>query len=108
MLVQQIIARRGNIQLLTATTGREGLASARQHAPDLILLDVHLPDMHGSEIMRELQSGARTRDIPVVILSASAMRPDIDALLEQGARKYLTKPLNVKEFMQTMDEMLGD
>jgi len=107
LLIQQIIARRGDIQLLTAMNGREGIELARRHAPELILLDVHLPDMHGKEIMRELQADARTREIPVVILSASAMQPDIDALLEQGARRYLTKPVNVKEFMLTMDEMLG-
>ncbi len=108
LLVQQIIARRGDIQLLTATNGREGIELAHTHPPALILLDVHLPDMSGEELMRAFHADPRLRWIPVVILSASAMPQDIDRLMQMGARKYLTKPVNVREFMQTMDEMLGD
>ncbi|MBI3914240.1 MAG: response regulator [Chloroflexi bacterium] len=106
LLVQQILARRGDIQLLTATTGREGIEHAHTHQLALILLDVNLPDLRGEELMRALHNDSRTRFIPVVIVSASAMPADIDRLMQMGARKYLTKPLDVKQFLQTMDEML--
>jgi CheY-like chemotaxis protein len=81
---------------------------ARQHHPDLILLDVHLPDMNGGEVIRRLSSDPATTAIPIVILSADATRGQIDDLLAAGAGAYLTKPIRVRDLLQTVDDVLGE
>ena len=88
--------------------GSIGLDLARQHEPDLILLDLDLPDIRGSEVLNRLQQSAITRDIPVVVFSADATPNQIDRLLATGARAYLTKPLDVSQFLHTVDEFLGE
>lgn len=79
---------------------------ASQHCPDLILLDLHLPDMRGDEVLRQLQSQPRTRDIPVIVISADATPGRIERLMQAGASSYLTKPLDVEHFLDTVDEVL--
>jgi signal transduction histidine kinase/CheY-like chemotaxis protein len=106
-LVRHVLGRRPGVALLAADRGSEGLQLARAHKPDLILLDVHLPDMEGHEIFARLREDPETRDIPVVIVSASAMPDDIQKLREAGVDGYLTKPLNVQEFLTTLDGFLG-
>ena len=92
--------------LLSALQGRVGLDLARDHRPDLILLDRHLPDVEGDEVLRLLRADPRTRDIPVVILSADASPGQAQRLLEAGARAYLTKPLDVSQFLRVLDDNL--
>ena len=103
-LISRIVALRPGVELLPATQGRVGLDLARQHLPDLILLDQHLPDMMGDEILRTLLADPRTRDLPVVILSADAGPGQIRRLLDIGARAYLTKPLDVAKLLALIDQ----
>jgi PAS domain S-box-containing protein len=105
-LIEQIFARWPWINLLSAMQGRLGLDFAARHRPDLILLDLHLPDLSGSEVLRLLQEGEATRDIPVVVISADATPGQIDRLLSLGARTYLTKPLDVPRFLALVREIL--
>jgi len=79
-----------------------------EHRPDLILLDINLPQMSGFEVLRHLREMARTREIPVVALSANAMAEDLQRGDEAGFDGYLTKPLNVREFFRLLSAMLGE
>jgi len=105
-LIEMILTNRPNITLYSAIQGGVGLDIARQHEPDLILLDLHLPDMSGQQILNQLKRSAITRNIPVVVISADATPSRIQQLLNQGAVAYLTKPLNVVDFLQILDKNL--
>lgn len=105
-LIEAIFKKRSGITLLAAIQGRVGLDLARQHEPDLILLDLNLPDVHGSEVLARLQQSPTTRDIPVIVISADATPPQIEKLLDAGAKAFLTKPLDIGQFLHTLDELL--
>jgi PAS domain S-box-containing protein len=105
-LIEQVLDTRPGLRLISALQGRLGLELARKHRPDVILLDVHLPDLSGAEVLAMLQADADLRSIPVIILSADATMGQIERLRRAGARAYLTKPLDVPEFLQTLDEVL--
>jgi PAS domain S-box-containing protein len=106
-LVDQILkSHSSNIRLLTCKYGREALNYAHEYSPDLILLDLNLPDMHGSEVLKILQSNEKTKSIPVIIISADAMPQQLDKLINAGAKKYLTKPLDVIEFLKVVSDYL--
>jgi PAS domain S-box-containing protein len=105
-LVKQVLAEQPQIELLWAIQGDIGLGLAEQHHPDLIVLDLHLPDMPGVEVLQNLQANETTKDIPVIILSADATIGQIERLKMTGASAYLTKPLDVKKFLLTVDEFL--
>jgi len=106
-LVKQILgSRRPNIRLLTAPQGTLGLELARAHKPDLILLDIRLPDISGVEVFRQLILWEETKAIPVVAVSASAMPQEIQAVKDAGISKYLTKPLDIPLFLETVDLLL--
>ncbi len=108
-LVERIMERRPDIELLTAGGGREGIEMARAHLPDLVLLDLHLPDIPGHEVLRELRTFPETRTIPVVVVSADATQAQVTRLREAGVFGYLTKPLDVAEFLSTIDRAIhGD
>jgi len=108
-LVESVLARRPGTTVLSAMQGRVGLDLARDHRPDLILLDRHLPDMSGDEVFRLLHDDPRTHDIPVIVLSADAIPATMRRLLDAGVRAYLTKPLDVPRFLAVVDESLrGD
>jgi signal transduction histidine kinase/ActR/RegA family two-component response regulator len=107
-LVEQILTRRPTITLIPAMLAGVALDLARQHDPDLVLLDLHLPDMSGEEVMRRLRADETTRHIPVVVLSADATRHQRDQLLAAGAAAYLTKPIAVRELLATIDELFDD
>lgn len=79
---------------------------AQKHNPGLILLDLHLPDLQGIEVISLLKSAENTKDIPVVIISADAMPDQIQKLYEAGAHNYLTKPLQVDSFLAVIDELI--
>ena len=106
-LVQQIIARYPDIRLLTAVNGTGGIEIARSSRPDVILMDINLPDINGYEALRILRSDPATAHIPVVAISANAMPRDIKTGLEAGFSRYITKPIKVNEFMDALDEALG-
>ena len=102
-LVEQILAQRPAVRLITAMQGRRGIELADQHGPDLVLLDLHLPDMHGSEVLTRLHASERTQHIPVIVVSADATERQVERLMGAGAHGYLTKPLDVREFLQAVD-----
>jgi CheY-like chemotaxis protein len=105
-LVRGILAYRPSITLVSAMHGNLGLDLARRHAPDLILLDLHLPDISGEEVFKLLKEDPATSAIPVVIVSADASRDTHERLEEAGARLFLTKPVNVRQFLETIDAIL--
>jgi len=105
-LLEVVLAARPEITLLAAMQGSLGLDLARQQKPDLILLDLHLPDISGNEVLTRLQQSAITSDIPVIIISADATPQQRERLLAAGAKAYLTKPLNVKEVLEVLDQTL--
>jgi CheY-like chemotaxis protein len=106
-LLERIVLLRPGTKLLVAIQGSLGLDLARQHRPDLILLDLHLSDMHGSEVLRQLQRDLSTQTIPVVIISADATKGEIERLRMAGARHYLTKPLDIPELFEIIDQVLN-
>jgi signal transduction histidine kinase len=106
-LVQLILANRPHATLLTATDGLSGLELVRQKQPDVVLLDLHLPDIEGHDVLNRLQADHSTKNIPVVILSADANPEQTTKLLESGARQYLTKPFDVRTFLKVLDEVQG-
>jgi signal transduction histidine kinase/CheY-like chemotaxis protein len=107
-LVERVLSRRPGVRLISAMRPQLGLDLAAEHDPDLILLDLHLPDMPGQEVLRRLRAEPRTAEVPVVILSADAQPTLVDQLLAQGARAFLTKPLDVKELLELLDAVAGE
>jgi signal transduction histidine kinase/ActR/RegA family two-component response regulator len=102
-LVEEILASRPSVRLLPAGMGSLGLELAAEHRPDLVLLDLHLPDIGGGEVLARLRADERTMDIPVVILSADATERTPGPLLAAGAQAYLTKPISVRELLDVVD-----
>jgi PAS domain S-box-containing protein len=105
-LVEQLVARRTSMRLLTAVNGVLGIELARKFQPTMILMDINLPGISGVEAMRLLRQDPTTAHIPVVALSAHASSRDIQKGLELGFFRYLTKPIKINEFMDTLDAVL--
>ena len=105
-LVEQLIARRRDMRLLSARDGALGVELARAHHPDVILMDINLPGISGIDALKILREDRETASIPVVAVSANAMPSDIEKGLLAGFFRYLTKPIRVDEFMSTLDEAL--
>jgi PAS domain S-box-containing protein len=103
MLVEDLIARRPDIRLLSARDGDRGIAIARAARPDAILMDINLPGISGVTALRILAEDPTTAHIPVIALSANAIPRDIERGIEAGFFRYLTKPIRVNEFMETLD-----
>jgi PAS domain S-box-containing protein len=103
-LIERIVRKRPGIKLVTAMQGQKGLDMAYEYQPDKILLDLHLPDMPGQEVMRQLREDPRTASIPVIILSADANPRQVAKLLAAGAQDYLTKPLDVEHLLRVLGE----
>jgi PAS domain S-box-containing protein len=106
-LVETFLQSRPGWKLVPALQGRIGVELAREHRPDLVLLDLHLPDIGGEEVLRRLRADPRTSHIPVIIISADATRDSLDRLRAHGADAYLTKPLDLDEFMATLETHLA-
>ncbi len=102
-LVQSLLQRRPEIRLLTSTQGTTGIELARRHAPDAVLLDLHLPDIGGEEVLRVLKEDPATAAIPVIVVSADAAPAKIEELRALGAADYLTKPLDVRRLLEALD-----
>lgn len=107
MLVEDLIARRPDFRLLSARDGISGIAIAKAALPDFILMDINLPGISGITAMKILSEDPLTKHIPVVALSANAMPRDIEKGLRAGFFRYLTKPIKINEFMETLNLMLS-
>ena len=105
-VVEQALRHRPGVRLSMAATARLGIELARADPPDLILLDQHLPDLTGADVVQALRSDPGTSEIPIVMLSADATRRQIDTLLAAGARAYLTKPVDLRALLSLVDEHL--
>lgn len=106
-LVERVFAQRSGVEVVAAMQGRLGLELAREHRPVLVLLDLHLPDMNGEQVLQRLRLDPVTASIPVVMVSADATPGQIQRLLTAGASNYLTKPINVRELLTVLDEALA-
>ncbi len=105
-VMRGILAQRAQVRMEVAVTGLEGLASIHDRAPHLILLDMHLPDIGGLDLLRHLKADPATSPIPVIVVSADATAQQVDAALDSGAIRYLTKPVSVNELLATVDDLL--
>lgn len=106
VLVEEIVGRRSDLKLLTAIDAHLGIALARAYQPALILMDINLPKLSGFDALRLLQSDPKTTHIPVLALSANAMPRDIQKGIDAGFFRYLTKPIQIPQFMAALDEAL--
>jgi CheY-like chemotaxis protein len=102
-LVEQILARRSDVQLYCAVNGQQGVDMARQHLPQVILMDIHLPDMSGLAALQILLRDPSTRHIPVIAVSANAMPLDVINGMSAGFFRYLTKPFKINRFLEVLD-----
>jgi CheY-like chemotaxis protein len=105
-LVEQIFARVASVSIIPAVQGRLGLELARTHRPDLILLDLHLPDMPGEDVAKALRADHATRAIPIVILSADAYSSQRRRLLALGVDAYVTKPFDINDMMALIKQLV--
>jgi CheY-like chemotaxis protein len=105
-LVERILSTHPQYRLLTAQQGGKGLQLAQEELPDLILLDLNLPDMTGDEVLHRLKSDPAVRHIPVVMVSADVMGERIQHLLRLGASSYLTKPYKLDQFLKIIQDSL--
>jgi signal transduction histidine kinase/ActR/RegA family two-component response regulator len=107
-VMRGMLLRRPQVQLNVSTNGLDGLAAVRQQRPSLILLDMHLPDIDGLELLRHLKGDDNLGAIPVVVVSADATAAHIEAALTAGAAYYVTKPVNLTNFLAILDELLNE
>ncbi|MEH7440222.1 ATP-binding protein [Neobacillus drentensis] len=107
-LVSEILGTVSGINLLSAMTGKEGLKMAAEQQLDLILCDIHLPDLNGFEVLKRLESNALTDDIPVIAVSANAMKEEISRALDMGFADYITKPIDIASFIQVICKYLSN
>jgi PAS domain S-box-containing protein len=107
-LLERLMVHRPNVRLITSLQGSLGFELAQQHRPDLILLDVHMPDLSGYEVLERLRADPRTVSIPVVMLSADASHEQMQRFRDAGARDYLTKPLDLQNFLSQLDAYLRE
>ncbi|MDT8385043.1 MAG: response regulator [Gammaproteobacteria bacterium] len=105
-LMEQLLKRRSNIRLLKATDARAGLDMAAKQRPDLIMLDINLPEMSGYDMLHILQQDHATQGIPVLAISANAMPEDEQQALDAGFRQYITKPIKLQQVLDSLDETL--
>jgi len=107
LIISELIARRADLDLHIAPDGRSGVQRALELRPDLVLLDMQLPDFDGHEVLRRLRAHAELAEVPVIALSANAMPDDIERALRAGMADYWTKPLDFTAFMAALDRMFG-
>jgi CheY-like chemotaxis protein len=106
--IKLLLGNTRKLKVLQSTSGKSGLALAQTHDPKLILLDLELPDMHGSEVIKHLQKEPATARIPVIVLSGDTTPSQIERMLVLGARNYVTKPFKVPAFLAVVDEVLEE
>ena len=109
MQLVEFLLEEGGYDIVKAASGEEALAITRDSTngtPDLILMDIHLPGMDGLSVVREMKSNAKTARIPILALTAHAMRGDKDRFLEAGCDGYISKPIDVKTFIAAIEQYL--
>ena len=106
-LVERILKRQPELKLISAMHGSLGIDLAREHRPDVILLDLNLPDLSGEEVLRRLKADPDLNGIPVIMVSADALGDRVIQLIAQGAHSYITKPYKVADFLRTLNETLA-
>lgn len=109
MQLVEFLLEEGGYAIVKATSGEEALAITRDangHAPDLILMDIHLPGMDGLSVVRAMKADERTAQIPILALTAHAMRGDKDRFLEAGCDGYISKPIDVKTFIAAIERYM--
>lgn len=108
MQLVEYLLEEGGYAIVKATSGEEALAITRSETqrPDLILMDIHLPGMDGLSVVREMKSDDRIKCIPILALTAHAMRGDKDRFLEAGCDGYISKPIDVKTFLTAIEQYL--
>lgn len=104
-LIENILHDRPGTNLFWADTGTKGVEMAKAHKPGLVLLDLDLPDMHGSEVLGKLRAEPDTAETPVIVISADATPSQIERMLAAGASDYLTKPFEIRRFLLMFDEV---
>ena len=107
-LMERVLARRPGIELVSAMQGSLGVTLARDHRPDLILLDLNLPDMPGEEVLARLHADPATAEVPIIVISADATAGQRARLVERGASDFITKPFDVDLLLQIVDEYCGE
>jgi CheY-like chemotaxis protein len=107
IIIGELLARRHDLHLHVAVDGTSGVAQALAIKPDLILLDMQLPDCDGFEVLRRLRAEPATAGIPCIALSANAIPEEIERALSAGLSDYWTKPLDFKAFMASLDALFG-
>jgi CheY-like chemotaxis protein len=106
-LVENVLLDRPGTDLIWAETGQKALELARTRNPHLVLLDLDLPDIHGSKVLQELQAQPATAQTPVIVISADATPSQIERMLKAGARNYLAKPFEIRRFLCMFDEIFA-
>ena len=108
MQLVEFLLEEGGYDIVKAASGEEALAITRGEgsAPDLILMDIHLPGMDGLSVVREMKANERTSGVPILALTAHAMRGDKDRFLEAGCDGYISKPIDVKTFISSIEQYL--
>ena len=106
-LVESVLVDRPGTDLIWAETGQTALDVARSQNPQLVLLDLDLPDIHGRRVLQELQAQPETAKIPVIVISADATPSQIERMLTAGARNYITKPFEIRRFLCMFDEIFA-
>src|SRR5258708_38527030 len=104
--MERVLERRPGVLLRQAPDGHSGLGAALAERPDLILLDLHLPDMSGEEVLRRLWQDSALRSIPVAMLTADATPEQSRQLKASGAVAYLTKPIEIRQVLSLIDDRL--
>ncbi len=107
ILARDVLESRG-YETLETTTGEEGICLAREHQPALVLLDIHLPGIDGIETFRQLRADPATAAIPVIAVTASAMPDDQAHIKKVGFDRYLSKPINIKLFLEAVKEVIDE
>lgn len=107
MRLARDVLRFAGFRTLEATSGAEGMSLALEHLPDVILMDIRLPDMDGTDAARELKSDTRTAGIPIIALTSLAMKGDREWFLAAGFDGYLEKPISVREFPEQVRSHCG-
>lgn len=107
MQLFEYLLEESGFEIVKATTGEEALKLATSEKPDLILMDIHLPGMDGLSVVRELKAGGEMEGVPILALTAHAMRGDKDRFLQAGCDGYISKPIDVKTFIPSIRQFLG-
>lgn len=106
-LIERVVTAAG-YELLNARTGLAGLAMAEAERPDLILLDINLPDIDGYEVARRLRQSETCQNTPIMAITANALRGDEEQVLASGCDYYMTKPINIRTLRSQIDAILAE